>query len=382
MKRMYVVGAGSYVIGDSFGMGVILPSLLEMARRVSVSEIILIVRSKRNGQFWERVQKIHSNMASSVSVKEVVIAGSNDLSTLDLTECAAFIAVPDDSHHEYAKVFLSHSVPVWIVKPLTGDGHQSYELAKLAYETKTPLWVDYHKRFDTSNQKLRQIVKGNDYGHLHIYSVQYSQPWTIPLQDLAVWANNVDVFQYIGCHYIDQIFYLFPDAVPKRISSTGFEGTLRSKGGPKYDLVNTSIDFELASGRIVRGVFVVGWNDPPGSTSKSHQRIDLQFETGRIIADQKVRGFQLWESRKTEEINPYFFQMLDSLDGKGVGPSGYGFESIKEFFNCLGAPVRFSDKRLPWGWNSYKTDFVLDASKKSLDLSGEWVAVDFPELPL
>ena len=319
-------------------------------------------------------------MNSSVSVVENVITDAGDLESMDFSDSVAFIAVPDVSHYEYAKVFLSRNVPLWIVKPLTGEGKLAYELAHLAHESGTPLWVDYHKRFDTSNQKLRQIIKEKDYGHLHIYSVQYSQPSTIPLQDLSLWANNVDVFQYIGCHYVDQILYLYPDAVPKRISSTGVEGYLISKGGPKYDLINTLIDFNLKDGKTLRGVFVVGWNDPPGSPSKSHQRIDLQFETGRIIADQKVRGFQLWETKKTEEVNPYFFQMIDRPVGNGVGPSGYGFESIREFFECLNSKNRFSDIRLPWGWNTYKTDFVLDASKKSLALSGEWVPIIIPEL--
>lgn len=382
MKSAIIIGSGSYVLEDSFGSGVILPSLLELSKQEEISSINICVRTKRSEDFWKKVELLKEKIGALVDVHEFIFEELEDLMKLKVSNPIAFVAVPDDSHFEYVNYFISEKIPVWVVKPLTGNGKLSKSLVKKAIKLKVPLWVDYHKRFDVSNRKIKQFINSKQFGEVNVYSVQYSQPSSMPLSNIKQWAKDVDVFQYIGCHYVDQIFYLFPSAIPLRVSSTGISGYLKKHNGPEYDVVHVLIDFLLPNNKIFRGDFNIAWNDPEGSSSKSHQRVEVQFENGRIIADQKERGFQVWNSEKTEEVNPYFFQILadNSSNIPDYSVLGYGFESIKQFVDNSLTCDGVISLEYPWGVNTYKTDIIIDASKKSLKLNGNWIEISQKEL--
>jgi predicted dehydrogenase len=376
MYKALVIGSGSYVIGDSLGLGVVMPSLMELSKQNLVDEIILIVRTPRSTEFWERVRKIGNSLSSKIAVKEVIINRPRDIVHLIDTKTISFIAVPDHFHKTYLEIFVDNQVPTWIVKPLTGSGNDSKELAIKSKKLEVPLWVDYHKRFDMSNLLLKKAIENNNYQNILNYSVQYSQPKILPLGDLKKWAKSVDVFQYIGCHYVDQIFFLFPNCKPIRISATGLKGYLSKNDGPEYDIINVILDLKNGH-NFFRANFNVSWNDPNGSQSKSHQRLDIQFEDGRVIADQKNRGYQVWNSVKTEEINPYFFQIVKDSHSKYNTPVGYGFDSIRNFVNEITYKTGHDNSSLPWAWEAYRTDIVLDYANASLKASGDWIK--FPE---
>jgi len=370
MYKALVIGSGSYVIGDSLGMGVIMPSLMELSKQNLIDEIILVVRTPRSTEFWERVRKIGESLSSKITVNEVIINTPLDLVRLIDTKTISFIAVPDQFHKTYLEILVDNQVPTWIVKPLTGGGDDSRKLALRSKSFGVPLWVDYHKRFDISNLLLKKSIENNAYQNILNYSVQYSQPNILPLGDLKKWAKSVDVFQYIGCHYVDQIFFLFPNCEPIRISATGIKGFLSKNDGPEYDIINVILDLKNDD-NFFRANFNVSWNDPNGSQSKSHQRLDIQFEDGRVIADQKIRGYQVWNSSKTEEINPYFFQIIN--DSEYNAPAGYGFDSIRNFITAISDKTRHDNKSLPWAWEVYRTDIVLDYAKASLRANGDWI---------
>lgn len=379
MRSALVIGAGSYVLGDSFGHGVVLASLMELVRAGKLTGIHIAVRTKRDDNFWKRVEELKAEMGLDVEVSEFVFTGISDLEGLDLSNTAAFVCVPDRAHGEYIDFFVDSGVPTWVVKPLCGDGLTAKSLAGKARDAALPLWVDYHKRFDASNRKLKEIVDGGEHGRMLLYSVQYSQPSAIPLSDLKAWSKDVDVFQYIGCHYVDQIFFLYPDIVPQRISATGLPGSLNSAGGPEFDIVHALIDFRLATGELLRADFNIAWNDPLGATAKSHQRVEVQFENGRVIADQKRRGFELWGTEKTEDINPYFFQLFCDTKEPGVRrATGYGFDSIANFVDCIDDVVSQESPILPWAWNTSATDIVIDGARESIRSGGEWNCLKLP----
>ncbi len=374
-----VVGAGSYVLGDSFGDGVILPTLLDAARRGDVGRIVLATRTPRTDAFWQRVNALRTGLgAEAVVIDELVIASPASLTDAPLDRDArAFVAIPDAHHAEYIEAFLRAGVPTWTVKPLTGRGAESRQLHALATEAGVPLWVDYHKRFDDSNRKLKALVDDGSVGRPVILSVQYSQPWRIPLGDLAAWSSDVDVFQYIGCHYVDLAFYLMPNARATRVSATGLAGRLAAEGGPAFDVVHAVIDLALGDAHNVRLDLRVGWSDPSGAPAKSHQRVDASFERGRAIVDQKERGFQLWRDDAFEQVNPYFFQLLPDPDAAGASVAGYGPESIRRFLAYCRAPGDVANERLlPLSGEACRTDEVLDAVRASLATNGAWIPVD------
>jgi predicted dehydrogenase len=374
-RTAIVVGAGSYVVGDSFGPGVVLPTLLDLERAGRLDRILLVTRSPRPAGFWERVDAHRRDLESEAVVEEVVLDGDAGLGDLPFHEAAAFVSVPDPCHAEYARLFLERGTPTWLVKPMTGRGDESRELERSARERGVPLWVDYHKRFDASNLWLRRLIDSGELGRPLMMSVQYSQPRRLPLEDLAAWSGAVDVFQYIGCHYVDLGLFLFQGARPTRVSATGMPGRLAASGGPAHDLVHAALDLGFPDGRSLRMDFQVGWNDPDGTPAKSHQRVELTFEAGRVIADQKERGLERWSDDGFAQENPWFFQVLPDHSLGRNRVSGYGPESLRRFLAALDDERALASPDLPWAASALRTDEVLDAVRTSLERGGEWVGV-------
>ena len=374
--KVIIIGAGSYVLGDSFGSGVIFPSLLYLQKINKIYKISIAVRSPRVEKFYNEIDVYKKLLSTNYNPEVFVYNNIDQLENLDLDNSIAFIAIPDKVHFEIASYLIKKKVPIWIVKPLTGNYELSKQLCELSILNKTKIWVDYHKRFDPSNLKIKKAVDTGIYGNLAVYSVQYSQPAILPLNDLKLWANDINVLQYIGCHYIDQVFFLYPDLKTERISCHGIEGNLSKKGGPKFDTIHCIIDFKTTNNSNLKFDLNVSWNDPAFAPGKSHQRVDLQFEKGRIIADQKNRGFEIWSENKFEQVNPNFFQFFRSPFSENFEPNGYGFESINKFIDIISRPISSKiekSKSFPWSFNSIHTDHVLSMAQKSLDNNGEWI---------
>ncbi len=372
-RQAIVVGAGAYVLGDRYGLGVVLPTLLDEQRAGRLDHVHVAVRTPRADDYHQRLRAIGDALALRPQVHEHVYGSLAALEELPLDDAVAFVAVPDAHHAELVRFFLERDVPVWVVKPLTGDGERSRALDLLARTRDVPLWVDYHKRFDPSNRKLASLVASGELGRMLSFAVQYSQPWDLPLGDLAAWAGDVDVFQYIGCHYVDLLLHLFPAAVPTRVSATGLVGRLSEAGGPEHDVVHALLDLALDDRHVLRADLTVGWNDPTGAPAKSHQRVECTFTHGRVVADQKERGFEVWSDARTDQVNPYFFQLLpDPADGRPRA-TGYGPESLRRFLEAVEDPRLRESRGLPWSASAWRTDRVVDLVRESVAGGGAWV---------
>ena len=380
-RTAVVIGAGCYVLGDSFGDGVVLPTLLDCIREGTIDRIVLAVRTPRDAAFHRRLADLSVRLGVTARIEEFLIDGPADLDGLRLEDAMAFLCTPDTSHFEYAAHLLQRRVPTWVVKPLTGTGAESEQLDALSEANATPLFVDYHKRFDPSFAKLKGLVDRGSLGRPLLVSVQYTQPARLPLQDLAAWSTDLDVFQYIGCHFVDLLFYLLPQARPCRVSATGIPGRLASEGGPRFDLVHTALDLSIPAPRsrssaLLRADFAVGWNDPEGTPAKSHQRVELVFERGRVLVDQKERGFEVWTDAGFEEVNPHFLQILPDPSSGAMCVRGYGPESIRRFLAVREDPHLMDRNALPWSRSAKRTDAILDGVRRSLQDAGAWVALE------
>jgi predicted dehydrogenase len=376
IKDAIIVGSGSYVIGDSFGRGVVLPSLLYLQKTGKIRNIILAVRSERSPKFYNELEDFKKLLNTKYTPEIIIYKSIEDLIKLDLKNSLAFIAIPDNVHFEISSFFIKNYVPIWIVKPLTGNFESSKKLCELSLINNTKIWVDYHKRFDPSNLKIKEAISSGNFGDLNVYSVQYSQPSILPLNDLKFWSKDLNVLQYIGCHYIDQMFFLYPDLQFDRISCHGIEGFLIKNDGPRYDTIHCIIDFKTNNDKLIKFDLNVSWSDPKYSPGKSHQRVDLQFENGRIIADQKHRGMEIWSDNRFEQVNPDFFQIYLNPFTEENSPYGYGFESINKFIsietNINNTKINDS-KIFPWAINCLNTDFILSKAEESLKDNAAWI---------
>lgn len=382
-RRFLVVGSGAYVFGDRYGPGVVLRSILAWCRaRDPRAPVRVTLTSRRREQWAERRAQAEAIAAECgvtatfdfiepASVGGVLAVGS---------PTAVFVCVPDPAHAEYVELAATRQLPVWVVKPLTGELRAAAHLAERCTALGADVWVDYHKRFDQSNQLLRATVTEGRYGAPLHYFVQYSQPRDLPLEQFA-WAAGTDPLTYIGCHYLDQLGYVFPGVAPRRAMAIPVAGAVHAAlGGRAYDAVVFHAQLEWR-GRPVLATLHVGWADALGAPAKSFQRVELECERGRVRADQTARGFQLWSDDGTREINPYFFQQLPDPVTGALQPSGYGYESVARFLDfCVADPATRDRLRasetLPWLRQALLAERLLAAARASLaDAATPWVAV-------
>lgn len=372
-KYILIIGNGSYVLNDNYGNGVVLRSVIQWNKIVSNNSytIVLFYRNENKKNILENKLK---NIKDS---EQVILKPLTDLEYLISSKevFASFISVPDSSHYEYIQKFLSYKIPTWIVKPLTDNLDEAINITKL--ENKDLLWIDYHKRFDTSNMLIKKFIKDNNYGRLLHYAVQYTQPYDLPMNTFA-WTKDTNVFSYIGCHYVDQLEFLFEKEIKKfTISSLGTKGKVFKEFGKAcYDSIIANMILSLKNEHNIICTFQVGWSDPKGTPSKSHQRVELTFENGRIIMDQKERGVEIWDENKLHHINPYFFiECYDSFYDEKIY-SGYGYDSIKYFLDFSKNEKMKRNNSLPFLENILFSEYVLDASKESLQNNGKWIEME------
>ncbi len=379
-RTIVLVGTGAYVTHDAHGPGVVARSLAQwcaLHREEGPWTLRVIHRSDAGAErFRSEWKRILSDEPAAPDL-ELISTRAADTSTITGDPFhgafAAFVCVPDEAHAEWVERSVARGVPTWIVKPLTGEGRASRFLDEAATRSGVPLWVDYHKRFDVSNRMIRSAVRSGEYGAPRLYSVRYSQPRDLPLDGFA-WAGATDVFTYIGCHYVDQLFYVMPNLVIDSVSARGISGPVHQRhGGRAFDTVLARLDGQVR-GEPVTAQFEVGWSNPLASPTKSLQVVEVAFDRGRLFMDQMRRGVEVWSDEASQVPNPWFFSRVDDPVRGRASWLGYGWESIRHFLDfCAGGPTQkaswLANDALPWASAAVRVDEVLDRVRAALDAS-------------
>ena len=375
-RTIVLVGTGAYVTHDAHGPGVVARSLAQWCARHRESgpwTLRVLHRSDAGAErFRNEWKTIEAEQPGAPTLELVPTRAPLDRDPIRDAH-AAFVCVPDESHAEWIERSLAHGVPTWVVKPLTGEGRASHFLADVASRTGVPLWVDYHKRFDVSNRMIRSAVLSGEHGAARLYSVRYSQPRDLPLDGFA-WAGATDVFTYIGCHYVDQLFFAMPGLEIEEVSARGVPGPVHARhGGRAWDTVLARLDGRHR-GEPVVAQLEVGWSNPLASPTKSLQIVEVAFDRGRLFMDQMRRGVEVWSDDATRIPNPWFFSRVDDPVEGGAAYQGYGWDSIRHFLDFTIAPrperARWlANDALPWASEAARVDDVLDRVRAALDAS-------------
>jgi predicted dehydrogenase len=146
------------------------------------------------------------------------------------------------------------------------------------------------------------------------------------------WVGKTNIFQYLGVHYVDLIYFL-TGARPMRALATGQPHGSASTEIPGADAIQGLIEWEDQSTRQrFVSTIVTNWIDPNSTSAVSDQKITVVGTRGRYQADQKDRGVQLVteEHQGVEEVNPYFSQFYRGGDS-APGFHGYGPRCITQF---------------------------------------------------
>lgn len=368
-----LVGTGAYAFADDFGPGVVARSVAQWCADQGGAQrwrVAIVYRStagrERAEAGWKQIR------AEIPAAPEATLMGLDGEAAEAAIEAAhaLFVCVPDSAHAEWIERGIAARVPTWVVKPFTGDGRTSAELAERAARADVPVWVDYHKRFDVSNRLIRTSLETGEHGAPLLFQIRYSQPRSLPLEGFA-WTAETNVFSYIGCHYVDQLFYWMPGLELEGVDAHGVRGPVFERiGRAGFDTVLARLTGRFR-GRPVTAQLEVGWSNPKASPTKSLQIVEVACERGRLFMDQTRRGVELWSDDRVTVPNPYFFGRLHDPLAATTRYQGYGWESVRAFLDFTLASeaerrcLRANDA-LPWAAAGARVDAVLDRVAEAL----------------
>ena len=391
--HVLVVGAGMYTCGrGTDGFGTVLPALFEAAKSERrVRQITCCATSIASARaLEEKAKALAAHIGHHVELevwprdgddsdtyrKVLAIAESGDAA--HHFDCAIAV-VPDHLHYQVAKDLLNAGLHTMLVKPFVPRFDEGRELVQLAEEQNCLGVVEFHKRWDQSNLLLRDQLAAGKIGTPLYFHIEYSQRRSIPEETFADWVRDTNIFQYLGVHYADMVWFV-TGAHPRRVMSTGQKSRLAALGIDTHDAMQTLVEWEKDGGRFISS-HLTHWVDPNTTSAMSDQTIKVIGTDGRIECDQKHRGIQsVTEAAGVEDLNPYFSCFYREPDGSHRF-TGYGYESFRTFLTDV-AEVR-AGSRAPGDFDNIRPTFssslvstaIVEASNESLTRDGAWVDI-------
>jgi len=384
--RIMVIGAGMYVTGrGGLANATILSSLAEISKSIPIEKVVVIAKNKSNDKLVvDKVKEINLMLGTSLKVKYERV-GKNIPQTISSLNNkyefnCAIVAVPDDLHFPYLKSLLENKIHSLIVKPLTPTVAEAKKLIKIQNEKNVWGAVEFHKRLDESNLYIKKIYQQNILGKLQYITVHYSQRITIPKKAFRKWSSRTNIFQYLGVHYVDLIYFL-TGYYPAKLMAIGTYGVLKDEGIDTFDSIHAIIAWKDPKKRndTFISTFNTNWIDPVSSSALSDQKYEIIGSKSRVKVDQKNRGIELVHNNDgLQHINPYFSEYLEDPSGK-FSFTGYGFESVKQFITDvmdLGketVTIELLKANRPSFDSSLISVAVCEAVSKSLQNDSKWI---------
>ena len=387
--KILIIGAGMYVSGRSkTGPGTLLSSLAQISKKGFITNVTIVATKASNADEIDKAVKRINDVIGSNLVVDYQIIGKNVSEAVDLLcrlqkfDCA-IVCVPDHLHFEYGKALISHKVPCLIVKPLVPTLREGVELENLASSLKVYAAVEFHKRWDITNLWIKKALQEKKLGKILYFTVDYSQKLSIPSTTFLGWSSKTNIFQYLGVHYVDLIWFL-TGFKPVRVVAIGTAGALKNMGIDTWDSVHASIIWKnpLDKNDWFVSQLSTNWVDPECTSALSDQKYKVVGTLGRLECDQKNRGLEFVTAESgIQQINPYFSEYLPDVDGKNHF-SGYGHESISRFIEDVFSLQNGSEDLInlintrPSIKDALISTSVVDAVNRSLKNNFSWEAVN------
>ena len=386
--NILIVGTGMYVTGrGTEEHGTILPAISSFQKeRSCISKVVLV-----------GTNVIHTQAAEAKSRELIELTGvplplkfypqgrgstKSYLDVLDKIKMpgCAIVAVPDHLHYEVTSACLEKGLHTLVVKPLTPTVEEAQKLVSLAKEKNIYGAVEFHKRWDRQIRILRREYQSGKLG-IPLYTwTEYSQRKSIPNEIFRSWVEKINIFQYLGVHYIDVVRFV-TGALPVRVMATGQKGWLKDHGLNVYDSIQGMVEWETPDGYRFNQTLLVNWIDPENSSAMSDQKIKFVGRLGRYEGNQKERGVRLlYDDHALQEPNPDFCSPYQTTDGF-LAWEGYGIESIVNFLKDVEKII--AGKNIPQDLEGNRPTFsesvfstaVIEAVEVSLKNNSEWVFI-------
>jgi predicted dehydrogenase len=390
--NVLIIGTGMYVSGrGTEGYGTILPAVYEWMRKGSQGDIYIAgSRSEGIEEIKKKVRELNELYGFTITPKYFPDGVADDNKAyLKATKmiprpACALIVTPDNIHRKVAGDTIQNGLHSLVVKPLAPTLKEVEELVKLQEAHQVYCAVEFHKRLDRPNIRLRDSIENGKIGDPLYFIVEYSQRKSIPKERFRDWVESTNIFQYLGIHYVD-IVHFATGAIPRRAMAIGQKSYLASHGIDTYDSIQAVVEWETLSGEMFVSTFNTNWIDPESTSAMSDQKIKVVGTKGRFEADQKRRGiFIVNDKDGIEEPNPDFCTMYGTGEGNTTF-QGYGIESIIQFLRDVvdieAGKIRINDLegKRPTFKESVIPTIVLEAVNRSLNENGEWITTNLTE---
>ncbi len=388
--NVLVIGAGMYACGrGTDGYGTILPALFEAARtRQRIKSVTICSTTPASAK--QAAEKASALAAfTGIDLPVATFPEQTSQSYRDLLKNAdrfdaAILAVPDDLHFEIASAAIDAGLHTLVVKPFVTTLADGIELTRRAEKQNVYGAVEFHKRFDVSNLTLRDRIERGDIGQPLNFVIEYSQRRCIPEEIFSAWAARTNIFQYLGVHYADMVYFV-TGATPKRLCALGQKQRLIQQGIDTHDAIQVMIEWERDGHRFT-STHLTHWVDPNSTSAMSDQRIKVIGTDGRIECDQKDRGIQVvTDTRGIEALNPYFSAFYGPAGSARF--EGYGRDSIEGFIkdvqqiragNITAAKLNATPRHRPTFRDALVSTAIVEAVNLGLQADGAWIDVAQP----
>lgn len=387
--NILIIGTGMYVCGrGTDGYGTILPAIYEW-KKSGFGGDVYIAGTRLDGirAVKEKAAALDKLYGFTVNINYYPQNEMNDSEAYrkainDIPKPACVIVVvPDDLHRTVAGYAVEKGLHTLVVKPLAPTIKETLELVALQKKHGVYCAVEFHKRFDRSNLKLKDTLSSGSIGEPLYFIVEYSQRKSIPTEKFKKWVETTNIFQYLGIHYADIICWA-TGAVPLRAMASGQKNFLISRGIDAYDSIQAVIEWKMASGNVFASSFFTNWIDPENTSAMSDQRIKVIGTKGRYEADQKNRGIRIiTDENGIEEPNPDFCSIYGTVAGD-VTFRGYGIESVLQFFTDVCGieagtlKIAGLEGRRPTFKDSIIPTAIIEAVNKSLAENSKWINIE------
>ena len=379
MKSIIIYGTGSYVLGNKLIKPVILPSILNFIKFSNLKFNLVFIKYKKNkiSHVNNSIKKIYRDHDISVPYQIHFLEKQNNsdiLSSYKNIFCS-IISIPDNEHFRITKLCLNRSIDVIVVKPLVTNVNHNKILINLAKKNKCLGFVDYHKRFDNHSLLIKNF-NNKQINQLYLIDISYSQKKLISTK-VFNWTEKTNVLNYLGSHYIDFVYHT-SGFKPKSVMAVGTKKFLISKNINTYDSIICLVKWEKGNNSFILNL-KTNWIDPVKETSMSDQKVTLFYTNGKIISNQKDRGFYVSSDQNDyESINPDFNQKFNFNNKLLNDFQGYGFKSISTFLKLIDLKKNnkiFNYESYPNLEQSLIVSMVLEAASKSLRNKSKWIKI-------
>ncbi|MFH1791845.1 MAG: Gfo/Idh/MocA family oxidoreductase, partial [Candidatus Omnitrophota bacterium] len=214
--NVLVVGTGMYTCGRGTpGYGTVIPALMEWKKGGRLGEVYVAGTSPEGaGEARRKIGGLEKITGVGMPVRYFPQDGqvSPECYKEAMAEiprpAACIVCVPDHLHSKIAGDAIIKGLHTLVVKPLTPTLKEVNKLLDLQKRHNVYCAVEFHKRYDCANLMLKDRISDGSIGDPLSFIAEFSQRKCIPSKVFSKWVSGTNIFQYLGIHYVDIIYFV------------------------------------------------------------------------------------------------------------------------------------------------------------------------------